>query len=82
VPPDIDRCWGVGCIQGTVIDQVGLQPDVVCDIEEMGGQRWRGGRLGEESGRDDTVSLLDDPCIRLATEKLAALAGMSQIVAG
>lgn len=52
--------------QHSTIDQEGLQPDVVCTPEEVLGQQWVGGRVGQEGG-----SLLDDPCIRLAAQRLA-----------
>lgn len=51
----------------TPIDAVGLAPDVVCDPEPLMGERWRGGSVGEE----ESASLLDDPCIRLAAQRLA-----------
>jgi C-terminal processing protease CtpA/Prc len=54
--------------QHTEIDQVGLQPDLVCDPPEVVGGKWTGGRVdGEELG---ALSLLDDPCVKLAAEKL------------
>lgn len=49
----------------TVIDKVGLKPDVVCDPPEVLGQRWTGGK------QEENVSLLDDPCIKLAAERLS-----------
>jgi C-terminal processing protease CtpA/Prc len=53
----------------TTIDNAGLQPDVVCKPEEILGQQWLGGRVGEDVG-----SLLDDPCIKLAAERLSSAA--------
>lgn len=50
--------------QHTIIDTVGLQPDVVCKPDEVLGQQWVGGSVGQDGG-----SLLDDPCIKLAAER-------------
>lgn len=60
----------------TEIDHVGLKPDVVCDPPVVTGQRWMGGKQGQ-----DKVSLLDDPCIKMAAEKLADLASAEGAVA-
>jgi C-terminal processing protease CtpA/Prc len=58
--------------QHTEIDQVGLKPDLVCDPPEVVGGKWTGGRVG---GEDEVgLSLLDDPCVKLAAEKLAGRA--------
>lgn len=51
--------------QHSTIDVLGLQPDVVCKPEEVLGQQWVGGKVGPGG------SLLDDPCIRLAAQRLA-----------
>ncbi|WIA22215.1 hypothetical protein OEZ85_004545 [Tetradesmus obliquus] len=56
--------------QHTEIDKVGLKPDLVCDPPEVVGGKWTGGRVdGEGEGR---LLLLDDPCVKLAAEKLTA----------
>lgn len=54
--------------QHSTIHSVGLQPDVVCKPDEVLGQQWLGGRVGDD---DASLSLLDDPCIRLAAERFA-----------
>lgn len=58
------------------IDGVGLVPDVACQppADEAGAQ-WRGGAVED----DAAVSLLDDPCIRLATERLSGVALMPSL---
>jgi C-terminal processing protease CtpA/Prc len=48
------------------IDNVGLAPDVVCEPEAVLAQQWQGGK--QEAG-----SLLDDPCIKLAAERLTGV---------
>lgn len=57
--------------QHTDIDGVGLRPDVVCDPPQVVGQRWTGGRVGGEAVGG--FSLLDDPCVKLAAERLAGV---------
>ena len=47
------------------VDKVGLQPDVVCVPEVVLGEQWQAGAVAGGS-------LLDDPCIHKATQKLAA----------
>lgn len=50
---------------GTPVDKVGLTPDVACAPEGVGEERWFAGAVGGGS-------LLDDPCIKLAVDRLAA----------
>lgn len=50
----------------TNIDNVGLAPDLVCEPEAIVAQQWQGGK--QEAG-----SLLDDPCIKLAAERLTGV---------
>lgn len=57
--------------QHSTIDGVGLAPDTVCSPDEVLGQQWVGGRFGEDG---DGGSLLDDPCIKLAAQRLAGVA--------
>lgn len=59
-------------IKHAPIDNVGLEPDVVCKPDQVVQQKWVAGRVGEDGG--DVGSLLSDPCIKLAAERLSGSA--------
>lgn len=51
---------------GETIDSLGLEPDIPCSPQRVERVRYLGGDL------EDSSDLLDDPCIEMAFEHLAA----------